>query len=445
MASLEAMLVAVAEALAASDTRVVELEKLLGESRRSGKRQAAPFSKGTPGDEPARPGRKAGDAHGRHGHRASPAAPDRELDAALPWCCPECGGGIAHQRHDEQWQVDLPDARPTVTRFRVQVGRCGDCGRRVQGRHPEQTSDALGAAGSQVGPTAKAWAAWLHYGLGLSFAKCAKLLARLGVDVTAGALCQAAQTTGTDLVPVHADIVASVNDADMVVMDETGWRVEGRSAWLWVAATRHATAYNVADGRGFDQACDLIDVDYTGTIVRDGWAPYRRYTHATHQTCIAHLLRRCHEMTEDLPAWARGTPCQVADVLHEALAARDLDPAGRAATIVDLSERVDLLVEHAHPHHECRKLLAHLGRESAALFSFLALDVDATNWRGEQAIRPAVVNRKVWGGNRTWRGAATQGRVMSVLRTAAQQGIDEIDFLTRYARAPNPALTPLFT
>ena len=57
-------------------------------------------------------------------------------------------------------------------------------------------SDTLGAAGSQVGPVAKGWAAWLHYGLGLSFAKCAALLARLGIDVTAGALCQAAQTTG---------------------------------------------------------------------------------------------------------------------------------------------------------------------------------------------------------------------------------------------------------
>jgi len=39
---------------------------------------------------------------------------------------------------------------------------------------------------------------WLHYGLGLSFDKCAALLARLGIEVTAGALSQAAQTTGTD-------------------------------------------------------------------------------------------------------------------------------------------------------------------------------------------------------------------------------------------------------
>lgn len=249
---LEAKVAELSDALVERDARIAELERLLGESRRSGKRQAAPFSKGKPSTEPKRPGRKPGGAHGRHGHRATPVGPpDRELDAALPGCCPHCGGGIDHERDSEQWQVDLPPLRAQTTRFRVAVGRCRDCGRRVQGRHPEQASDALGAAGSQVGPVAKAWAVWLHYGLGLSFAKCTTLLARLGIEVTAGALSQAAQSTGGDLVPVHAQLLERVNAAPMVVMDETGWRVGGDGAWLWVATTEHLTVYNVADGRGF--------------------------------------------------------------------------------------------------------------------------------------------------------------------------------------------------
>ena len=229
-----------------------------------------------------------------------------------------------------------------------------------------------------------------------------------------------------------------------MVMDETGWRLNGETAWLWVATTPEATAYNVTTGRGFDDACDLVTKDYSGVIVRDGWAPYRSYTSATHQTCLAHLLRRSHELVTDLPAWARGTPRVVNDLLHEALAARDLDDHERAEVIADLAERVELLGEQPQAHDECRKLVKHLVNEGPALFTFLARpEVDATNWRAEQAIRPAVVNRKVWGGNRTWRGAATQGRIMSVLRTAAQQDIDPIDYLTRLARAPTPI--PLFT
>ena len=131
----------------------------------------------------------------------------------------------------------------------------------------------------------------------------------------------------------------------------------------------------------------------------------------------------------------------------EGLAARDLDDAERAEAIIELTERVELPAEQAHPHDECPKLVGHLSREAPALFTFLARpDVDATNWRAEQAIRPAVVNRKVWGANRTWRGAATQGRIMSVLRTTTQQGVDPIDYLAALARAPTPDAGPaLFT
>jgi transposase len=445
IAELEARLVRLEEQLAARDARIAELEQLLEESRRSGKRQAAPFSKGEPAEEPGRPGRRRGKGHGRHGHRRALRDPDRVVDAPLPGCCPDCGGVVVLDRIAEQWQIDLPpQSAAVVTRFDVAVGHCGGCGRRVQGRHGEQASDALGAAGSQVGPVAKGWAAWLHYGLGLSFVKCSALLARLGIDVTAGALCQAAQTTGTALVPVHAEIVRRINDSPAVVMDETGWRVGGRGAWLWVATCAEGTAYNVAAGRGYSEACDLVDEEYDGVIVRDGWPSYRCYTHATHQTCTAHLVRRCDELISDLPAWARGTPRQVRDILLDGLAARDLHDTARAAAIVDLAERVELLGEDPQPHDECRKLIKHLVAEAPALFTFLARsDVDATNWRAEQAIRPAVANRKVWGGNRTWRGAATQSRIMTVLRTAAQQGVDAIDYLAQQARAPNTA--PLFT
>jgi len=208
-----------------------------------------------------------------------------------------------------------------------------------------------------------------------------------------------------------------------------------------VAATDDATVYDVAGDRSFESATGLVPADYAGTIVRDGWAVYGRYEKATHQTCIAHLLRRCHEMIEEQPAWSRGTPRQVRDLLLESLHARDLDAKGRAKAATDIGERFDLLFEAAHPHDANRRLIKHLRHERAALFSFLTIDgVDATNWRGEQGVRPAVVNRKVWGGNRTDRGARTQGRLMTFLRTAHQQGADAISLLVELARAPDPGV-----
>jgi transposase len=431
------------EMLAESRARIAELEKLLEDSRRSGKRQAARFRRrDEPVDEQRRPGRRSGEAHGRHGHRMAPPDPDRTLDAPLPGCCPDCGGEIDHERDADQFQTDLPALPPpATTRFRVGVGRCRSCGKRVQGRHPEQASDALGAAGAQIGPGAKAWSAWLHYSLGVPFAKIARFFAeRLGLSVTAGALCQAAQSTSTDLVPVTSEIRRRVNDSAVVAADETGWRIGGAPAWVWVATTPDFTYYNVAHGRGFDQASEVIDEDFTGTIVRDGWAPYRQYHQATHQSCLAHMTRRCDELISDLPAWARGTPRQVRDILGQALDARDLDADSRTETIADLTERIELLGEQAHPHDENRKLVKHLLVEKDALFTFLADPaVDATSWRAEHAVRPTTVTRKVCGGNRTDRGAQTQGRMMTLFRTATQQGVDAVDYLVNLGRAPDPA------
>ena len=214
------------ERLSQIEPRIAELERLLEEVRRASKRQSAPFSKGRSTDEPQTSGRKKGDAHGRHGHRAVPVQPDRTLDAPLPACCPHCGEEVDLERWAEQCQTELPEVQPIVTRFRVGVGRCRGCRRRVQGRHPEQVSDALGAAASQVGPRAMAWGAWLHYSLGLSFGKCSQLLGRLGVGVSPGAIASASASTGTDLVPTHNAIKAHVRSAPAVVMDETGVRHE---------------------------------------------------------------------------------------------------------------------------------------------------------------------------------------------------------------------------
>jgi len=68
--------------------------------------------------------------------------------------------------------------------------------------------------------------------------------------------------------------------------------------------------------------------------------------------------------------------------------------------------------------------------------------MDATNWRGEQAIRFGVVNRKFWGGNRTWEGAKTQSTPMSVIQSAGVRSLSPIRFLINALTAPKPTLIP---
>jgi transposase len=167
--------------------RVRKLTGQVEELRRAAKRQAAPFSKNTPTPRPRRPGRKPGAAYGRRACRPAPQRVDRVVSVGLPAVCPHCGDQLEVERVACQYQEDLPPPRSTVvTRYDLQIGRCRGCRRRIQPRHPEQTSDALGAAGVQVGPRAVALAVWLSKGLGLPAAKVARLLGRLGLKVTPG-------------------------------------------------------------------------------------------------------------------------------------------------------------------------------------------------------------------------------------------------------------------
>jgi len=147
--------------------------------------------------------------------------------------------------------VEIPDPKVVTTRFTVAVGHCFGCDRRLQGRHRDQVSDALGAAGVQIGPNAKAFGAWLHYGLGLSFGRVGQVLGHLGLPVSRAAICRAsARSACTDLIPVHADLVARANKAPTLTMDESGWRVGGDGEWLWVAANAELTLCWIGDGRG---------------------------------------------------------------------------------------------------------------------------------------------------------------------------------------------------
>jgi transposase len=168
--------------------------------------------------------------------------------------------------------------------------------------------------------------------------------------------------------------------------------------------------------------------DFSGFLVRDGWAVYRRFLRALHQSCLAHLLRRCREMILVGGKREAEFPHRIQALLQHALQLRDrrqqeqISDHGVAVARGRLEARLDRSLQHGYRARRNRRLAKHLLRERDALFTFLNCPgLEATNWRAEQAIRPMVVTRKVWGGNRTARGAQTQSILVSFLQTCRQQ------------------------
>jgi transposase len=429
--------------------QVRQLTAKLQEFMRANKRQAAPFSKGPPRESPATPGRRAGENYGKKAHRPIPQRkPDEVIDVPLPDQCPHCGGPTEEDKRDHQFQAEIPRI-PIVRRFDLHIGHCRQCGRRIQPRHPLQTSDALGAAASQLGPDAQAAITHLNKIAGLSHGKIADYFQTLfGIRVTPSGVCQAMQRAANRCEPTWRKIVASVPLSPFIVPDETGWRIGGKSAWMHGFVTSLATVYHVDPTRGYEAAEPIIGEDYDGVMIHDGWSPYDQFRKAEHQQCLAHLLRRCKGLLETAKAGAVRFPRQILGLLKDALGLRDrrdeeeISNKGLAIALGRLKNRLNRLLHWIRSDPDNERLAKHLSKHRNQIFTFLRIPgIDATNWRAEQAMRPAAVNRKVWGGNRTQEGAKAQSILMTVLRTARQQLRDTLTLMADILKGRQPHLT----
>jgi transposase len=425
--------------------KIERLEDELDAARRIQHRQAAPFSRGTPRQPTRRPGRKPGPRYGTKAHRATPTLIDESYEAALPAACPHCGGPVAATQHATQYQEDLPVMRPVVRAFQIAIGQCTACQRRVQGRHPLQTSDAIGAASSQLGPMAVTWAVILNKQFGVPLGKIATLFReRFGLSITCGGLVHAIRRAARQAEPTYAALGAQIRGSPVVTPDETGWKVDARLRWLWAFTTPDTTLYRIQPGRGFEEAAAVLGADFGGILVRDGWAPYRAFRNAIHQTCLAHLLRRCRTLIRD--HGERHFAPRVQRVLQQALSVRDryqrgaISAHGVAVARGHLLSQLNALIDRPGSARLARNFATHLAIEFPAVFTFLLEPdvIDATNWRAEHALRPAVVTRKVCGGNRSARGAHTQEVLASLLRTIQQRRLDAAVVLPQLLQAPQP-------
>ena len=414
-----------------------QLTVQLQEALRATKRQAAPFSKGPPKANPNSPGRKAGAQYGPKAHRPIPTRPpDEVIDVPLPEVCPHCGGPTAEDHTAEQYQAEIP-RRPIIRRFDLHIGHCQRCGKRIQPRHRLQTSDALGAAASQIGADGQSAIVHLNKHAGLSQGKIADLFTRMvGIPITPSGVCHVMLRAARRCQPIYQRILASVPQAPWIVPDETGWRIGGRLAWMHGFVTPTATVYHVARGRGYEVAESILTERYSGTMIHDGWSPYDNFVFARHQQCLDHLRRRCKALLAVAVAGAARFPRQVRQLLLDALDLRDrrddgqLSPHGLAVAVGRLEARLDRMLCWTRTHPDNERLAKHLDKHRGQLFTFLKTPgIDATHYRAEQAMRPAAVNRKVWGGNRTVAGAHAQSVLMTLLWTGRQQLCDTFTML----------------
>jgi transposase len=427
---------------------IERLQKELEASQRAARRQAAPFSRGQPKSHPKSPGRKPGARYGRHQRRPLPERVDEEIPVPVPAQCPACAGPLTLERIEPQYQEEIV-RRTWIRRFDIPICRCTRCGKRVQGRHPLQSSDAIGAAAVQVGPEAVTLAVLMNKLQGLPHAAAAAILKQgFGLTMSRSAICRAIQRTARKAEATWHALRDAARRSALAHMDETGWKVEAQLHWLWAVVTEQITFCEILPGRGFVEAAAILGEEYAGWLIHDGLQLYYKFLKAAHQSCAAHLIRRCRDLVEVATPAAARFPLAVKQLLEQGLALRDryleqqISLHGLWTATGRLEAKLDRLLARNYRDRANQRLANHLRHERPYLFTFLYCPglVDATNNLAERVMRLLVVIRKNWGGNRSQRGARAQAVLTSILLTARQQDKDVFVLLTELLRSPRPKL-----
>jgi transposase len=422
---------------------VERLQAEVEELKRAGKRQAAPFARRKWVEHPKKSGRKAG--KGQFARREKPSLKQiTETKIAKLQGCPACGGKLCEIHTHEQYVTDIPEVKVITTRFVTYSGYCGECHKRVRSQHPDQTSNATGAAGVQVGPRAKALATDLKHRLGVSYGKVSEVLQdAFGLQVSRSGWCQSDQKLSNTARPVYEELLEMIRQCSVVHADETGWRIGTLAAWLWVFTNSEATVYTIRANRSSDVVVDVLGQEFKGILASDCFLAYddKRLKTWLKQKCLRHLLKDLKEMQESKSGRALQFARQMTTILQEALALKrqkfNLDPFTFFQHARDLEARLDALIAPQRRLSNCdnARFARRLRKHRPHLLRFLYIkELDATNNLAERMLRPAVITRKTNGCNRSKPGAATHAILSSVLVTCHQHSIPILDYLVQLQR-----------
>lgn len=395
-------------------------------------------------------GRSGKSSGGQVGHKGDTLRevdkPDRIERHAATTCrhCKACLTAAMVTREERRQVFDLPQPRLEVTEHRASVYCCLHCNGVTKAAFPDTV-----AAHVQYGSRVRATAVYLNVQQLIPEDRVCETMADL---FAAASLCPASVVAWTAKAaeaqaPVVAHIAARVVAAKVRHLDETGFRIGGKTRWLHSASTAVYTLYRIGETRG-----DVPRTMADGVIVHDHFKPYYTLRGPLHALCNAHHLRELQALIEiEKEAWAgvmhellcaankQVRQAKAGDAVALAEADRQRIAAAYDAALVmgfDLHEGQAPLVRSPGargrpPRRTGHNLLLRLRDCKDDVLRFIAdFDVPFTNNQAERDIRMMKLRMKISGGFRTLAGAETFATMRSVISTIRKHGINILRALT---------------
>lgn len=418
--------------------RVEALERRLGIN--SGN-SSQPPSTDRPGEKPERTartssGKKRGGQPGHPKAERSLIPTDQcdHVEHHKPDACEHCGAALRGDDPEpvRKQVIDLPPVRPVVTEHQIHTLTCRCCGAATAAALPEHVP--RGWFGPQVVAVVM-----LLTSLGrLSHRVMAELLQRLfGLEISVGQISRLQRIGREALQPGYDEITAAVRTSEVVNMDETGWRENGRRAWLWTVVGTLATLFAVRASRSRKVVKELLGETFSGIVGSDRYSAYSDLPDERHQFCWAHLLRDFQALIDRGGGSARiGTRLKSAgqELIHHwnRLHEGDIVRSTFQWHYLQLRDEITSALEAGSRcrHPQTAELCRTLGNHCYSLFLFAQVDgVAPTNNAAEQSLRRAVIFRKLCFGTEAGSGSDVLAATFSVVETCRRLGRDAQSYL----------------
>lgn len=380
--------------------------------------------------------KKPGAKHGHEGNgRSYPEITNHKIHPALE-TCPDCGTPLNKPIETRTRAIeDIAESTPDITEHHIPRSWCPTCHKLVKPAIP----DAL--PGSRFGHRLIALTMWLHFGLGITISQIiAVLTSHLQFVITAGGLVKKWHQMADILYSWYEEIGREVKQSGVLHADETGWRVSGKTVWLWCFTTTRATYYMIHQSRGSPALSSFFTDMFKGTLVTDFWAAYNVVETAARQACLPHLFRELKKVDErntsaEWKEFAATVKRLLRDGIRLAGKRQELSAEEFASKHARIRQRFITFLESEWLDADARRLHLRLIRFNEAIFTFLDHPaIPSSNNHAEREIRPAVIMRKNSQCNRSDRGAQTQAILMSVYRTLRLRGHDPLKTIVEALR-----------
>jgi hypothetical protein len=419
-------------ALLAAAKRIAEQDARIAQLQGCGKEQHP--SPSTPSGmvpvyaKPSTPKRrrKPGAKKGHPGHRRQQPQRINAWRKHRLKRCPCCGGPLQRCQHQRTRTIeDIPEEiEPVVTEHTIHRDYCPKCQRHVEPVVP----DAM--PGATLGHHVIALTSWFHYGLGITIDQVVDILGyHLQTKLTPGGLIDAWCRLAEVLNAWYKQIGEEARKSAHLHADETGWRVNGLTYWLWCFANTRVCYYMIDRCRGSPALQKFFTDVFEGVLITDFWAPYESVCAEDRQYCLVHLLRELEkvDLRNGSAEW-RAFAKKLRRLLRDGMRLRkrpDFVPGKFQSRVDRLNARLAKLAAEEHLDADTRRLTKRLRKYAEFIFTFLDYaDVAFENNFAERQIRPAVILRKNSQSNRSEQGAATQAILMSVYRTLRLRGLN---------------------